>query len=443
MKRIVGSVAFALYLGWLAEGTVLEQVAMGISLYAFATCLQRISHRIAILECIGAIAALELLFVPVVTYWVEPSVMAADSSDYLVFIIPAYSAFFLGLFWFTKPPEHVQHRSYIMATRAYLQDKQGAAIALLIIGLAGFVVKITVLDAPSFISALPYSCLFISALYAHYSRSPFRRFVIGTVLLALLIYTVQEGMFGDLFLWILLLGLFVLAGRAKPLPMTLKGVFTTMAMLVLLLIQSIKMEYRVNTWGRQRDERNGSAGLMISLLYDRWQHPEKVVNGVHSLLALTRFNQGAIVGNAMAKVPANEPYAGGEVLLSVVHPFVPRFLWANKPITGGHENIRRFTSLPQHKSSSTNISPIGEGYVNFGYGGILFAFAYGLLLAVCFKIVLVRAIRIPSVLLWLPALFFGCLTMETDLLSTWGSLVNTAVFVAGLYWILNRLAIKI
>lgn len=443
MKRMAGSVGLALYMGWLAEGALLEIVAAGISFYVFATFLCQISNRIAILECISAIAVLELLLVPVGTYWLEPSVMATESFDYLVFMVPGYTAFAIGLGWFSNPAKHGQHQSLIAATKPYLQDKQKAAIILLVIGLVGFVVKLTVLNAPSFVSTLPYSCLFVSALYAYYSRSSFRYFIIGTVVLALLLYTVREGMFGDLFLWILLLSLFLLAGQSKPLPRTMTGVFIGVALLLLLLIQSIKMEYRVNTWGRQRDERNGSAELMVSLLYDRLQHPGKVFNVVQAFLAFARFNQGAIVGNAMANVPIHEPYANGEVLLAVIHPFVPRFLWTDKPITGGYENIRRFTSLPQHKASSSNISPIGEGYVNFGYGGILFAFAYGLLLSGCFKIVQNMAASRPSVILWLPALFFGSLTMETDLLSTWGSLVNTAVFIALLYWILNRFAIKI
>jgi len=118
-------------------------------------------------------------------------------------------------------------------------------------------------------------------------------------------------------------------------------------------------------------------------------------------------------------------------------------LWANKPQTGGYENIRRFTNLRQTENTSVNLSPLGEGYVNFGYGGILFALFYGSLLGGVFQWILSLADRIPSLVLWLPMLYIGCLTMETDLLSTWGSLLNNAIFIALLFWMLKRIGIQL
>jgi len=150
-----------------------------------------------------------------------------------------------------------------------------------------------------------------------------------------------------------------------------------------------------------------------------------------------------MIGSAMAKVPMHEPYANGEMLLSFVYPLVPRFLWSNKPQTGGYENIRRFTSLPQSENTSINISPIGEGYVNFGYGGIIFALVYGLLLSGVFHLLFYLSEKIPSIILWIPALYSGCLTMETDILSTWGSMVNCGIFVALLYGSLKRFTIQL
>ena len=146
-----------------------------------------------------------------------------------------------------------------------------------------------------------------------------------------------------------------------------------------------------------------------------------------------------MVGSAMAKVPMHEDFARGEVLLSLLYPVVPRLLWPGKPQTGGYENIRRFTSLRQFKNTSINLSPVGEGYVNFGYGGIVFLCLYGLLLGGIFRVVLHLADQVPSVVLWLPVLFIGCLTMETDLLSTWGSLLNNAIFIGLLFWAVKRL----
>ena len=182
---------------------------------------------------------------------------------------------------------------------------------------------------------------------------------------------------------------------------------------------------------------------MADLLVDRLTHPEKLLTVSHFFTAFVRFNQGIMIGSAMAKVPTHEAYAGGEVLLSFVYPLVPRVMWPGKPQTGGYENIRRFTTLPQFENTSINLSPLGEGYVNFGYGGILFSFVYGSLLGGCFRYLFYLSHRIPSVILWLPMLYAGCLTMETDLLSTWGSLLNSALFVLVLFGLLKRIGIEL
>ena len=81
--------------------------------------------------------------------------------------------------------------------------------------------------------------------------------------------------------------------------------------------------------------------------------------------------------------------------------------------------------------------------MNFGYGGIAFALLYGLLLGGLFQYVFFLSLRIPSVILWLPMLYIGCLTMETDVLSTWGSLANNAMFIAMLFWVLKRMGIQL
>lgn len=443
MKRRLFSVIVFFGSVQAANATWLEAMAVAVSLYAFLTFVDRIGQRIAIRECILFIASLEILLVPAVTYWVFPASMPVESSAYLGYALPAYGAFYAGLSWFSRHEPEQMHGGQIRASAAYLQDKQSASIMLLFIGLGGYALKTFVPAVPTMIGTLPSYCLFISAFYAHYSKSRLRLPIIGIVLAVLLAYTIQAGMFGELFFWLMLTALFVATGRPKPLTIRAKSGFIVAAALFLLLIQSVKGEYRRSTWGYQRSERRGNAGLLGELIADRFAHPGKMLNAEHLFVALARFNQGMMIGSAMAKVPRHEAYAKGEVLLSFLYPFVPRLVWPNKPQTGGYENIRRFTTLRQSENTSINLSPLGEGYVNFGYGGILFALLYGLLLGGVFRQVMHRSEQLPSLILWLPALFIGCLTMETDILSTWGSLVNTIIFVALLYWFTKRLGIQL
>ena len=427
---------------WWVGGSGYEALAVAFSVYTSLRFIKHVGQRIALPECIGFIATLEVLLVPALTYWVAPASMPVESTTYFSYALPACLAFYAGLntdTWSTA----TTHREHIQAATAYLQLRQGASVTLLVIGLVGFLLKLLLPDLPAFLGALPTTCLLTSAFYAYYAGSGHRRLHIGLVMAVLLANTVQMGMFGDLFFWLLLWLLVISTGLANPPTVLTKTVVVVLAVAFLLLVQSVKREYRHHTWGYQRSERTADAGLMADLFTDRISHPEKLLSVGHLYTSFVRFNQGIMIGSAMAKVPVHVAYARGEVLLSLLYPFVPRLLWPGKPQTGGYENIRRFTALPQFENTSINISPLGEGYVNFGYGGVLFALLYGVVLGRCFTYVFTLAGRVPSAILWLPMLFIGCLTMETDLLSTWGSLVNSALFISGLFWLLKQIGIEL
>ena len=442
MSRLLLSSAIFLGDFWLTNSSFYEALAVAFSVHTFLVFVERFGQRIALLDCLTFIAALEILLVPAVTYWVFPASMPIESTVYLGYALPAYGAFYVGIKWKTSHSVY-PHEWYVRRASNYLRQRPETVGVLLIIGLSGFFIKASFPDAPSFVSTLPMYCLLTSALYAYYADHSYRVLVIGLVSLILLVNTVRTGMFGDLFFWVFLLLLLGVVRRPKRITGKVKTVAFVCAFAFLLLIQSIKAEYRYYTWGRGRYERTTDTNLMVDLLTDRLTHPEKLLNLSHFFTAFVRFNQGIMIGSAMAKVPTHEDYAGGEVLLAFVYPLVPRPIWPGKPQTGGSENIRRFTTLPQFENTSINLSPLGEGYVNFGYGSILFAFVYGLLLSSCFQYVLHLAQRVPSVILWLPVLYVGCLTMETDLLSTWGSLLNSALFVCVLFWLLKQVGIKL
>lgn len=425
------------------DSTILEALAVAISAYAFLVFVADIGKTIALLSCISFIASLEILLVSAVTYWVFPASMPVESTVYFSYALPAFVAFYTGISWFDNRGSVHPSVVYIRAAAKHLQPNPSTCIVLLLIGLLGFVIKTVAPAAPTLISTMPSYCLCISAFYAYYSQSAYRFVVIGIVGIVLLANTVWSGMFGELFFWLLLAAIFLAAGMPERITKSLKATVIGSAFAFLLLIQSIKGEYRYSTWGYSRAERTADTGLMGKLIIDRLTHPEKLLNADHAFLSFVRFNQGIIIGSAMTKVPLHEDYAQGDVLLSLLYPFVPRLLWAEKPQTGGYENIRRFTNLRQTENTSINLSPLGEGYVNFGYGGILFSLFYGLLLGSVFWYALHLADHIPSLVLWLPMLYIGCLTMETDLLSTWGSLLNNAIFIALLFWVSTRVGIKL
>ncbi|QMW01448.1 hypothetical protein [Spirosoma foliorum] len=443
MGRLTLSFLVFLLLRWFVASAWYEALAVSFSAYTFVVFVYQIGQRIVILECISAIASLEILAVPAITYWLFPGSMPIESSTYFSYALPAYTAFYVGIGGLSGRDSETLHRQYIQYVIDYLQARQSVAVWLFVIGLGGFFLKALLPEVPAFLGALPMYCLLVSTLYAYYSTNAYWMLLVGLVISLLLINTVQTGMFGDLFFWLLFLLIFWTISLSEPITIRAKTMLVSLAFTLLLIIQSIKGEYRYNTWGSSRFDRTANAGLMAELLIDRFAHPGKLLNTRHFVASFGRFNQGIMIGSAMAKVPVHEAYANGEVLLSLVYPLVPRLLWPGKPQTGGYENIRRFTTLAQFENTSINLSPVGEGYVNFGYGGVLFAYLYGWLLRGGFQVVFSLADKMPSIILWLPMLYIGCLTMETDLLSTWGSLVNSALFIGFLSWSMKCIGVQL
>lgn len=83
-----------------------------------------------------------------------------------------------------------------------------------------------------------------------------------------------------------------------------------------------------------------------------------------------------------------------------------------------------------------NIGPYGEGYGNFGImGGVVFIFFYALLIALFLHKTLEKCKKYPSLIIWLPLLFYYVLTVETDILTTINSFIKSIVFVYIIYWI--------
>jgi hypothetical protein len=117
---------------------------------------------------------------------------------------------------------------------------------------------------------------------------------------------------------------------------------------------------------------------------------------------------------------------------------VPRFLWPDKPEAGGKANLKRFWGF-NLVGFSTNIGTLGEAYANFDrIGGIVYLFFYGLIFNLGLSLILKRSERRPTLILWLPFLFFTAIAVETDLLTTMGALVKSAIFAWIVFAFFNR-----
>jgi hypothetical protein len=233
------------------------------------------------------------------------------------------------------------------------------------------------------------------------------------------------GMFGEMLFLLILSAILVLLG--SEIKFHTKLLFTVIGILFILLIQSVKADYRAYSWVK-----GGGAdpAYFTELVVDRITDPGKSIDENKLFTTAVRMNQGWLVATTMYKVPYKHPFANGETIWqSVLASFVPRFMWPDKPESGGKANLWRFWGV-KLEGYSTNIGPVGEAYGNFGlWGGAIYMFFYGLF----FNFILSRILKIsetrPTLILWLPYLFLYTVNVETDLVTTMNSLTKGIFFV--------------
>jgi hypothetical protein len=185
---------------------------------------------------------------------------------------------------------------------------------------------------------------------------------------------------------------------------------------------------------------SSNTSIFYNLIIDKFENLETLLDEGSFFFTYIRMNQGFLVSRVMDYVPRVEDYANGSTIVrSLGAIIVPRFLWPDKPEAGGRENLSRFMGIKKRHNFSMNIGPYGEAYGNFGpVVGVGFILLYGLLLSFMLSSIIKRSFLTPSLLLWLPLLFYYTLTVETDLLTTLNSFFKGLIFMVVVYFIARR-----
>ncbi len=421
-----------------------------VAVAVFYLFFSQIGRKIVVLNIISLLAVVQWLLAPLVayTYFDKQSdlaqlwqtVMPISEEAYFSFALPATLCLVAGLNFPAFGKIKRDHHFYLEQAKLRLANT-ASYVPALFIGL-GFVfyelqnvVPFSLRAVFNFASLLS----FVAVLYGVYAKSELRFFYTFVVFVLLLRQVIQSGMFGELVFWTLLYALFFLLGK-KPKFATfllLGGI----VFLGVVSIQAIKSDYRKLVW--KNGNRGSDTGAFYNLVFDKITDPSNLVQPEALFFVNNRMNQGAIVARTMKMVPQEVPFANGETIgLSILAALVPRIFWPNKPMAGGHENVARFLKdkTAAKRQISYNLGPIGEAYANFGrVGGCLWLFFYGCVFRFLFLGVLHLCRSYPTLVLWIPFLFVGAVKVETDLLSTLGSVVKGGIFVSFIFFSFHHL----
>jgi hypothetical protein len=405
--------------------------------YSTYKFISGLTKRIGILDAVNIIGCLIYLVFPLLAYnifnnknifalkW--KSFMLIDKYEYFSFALPATLLLILGLSIPLSKHKKLSDVYLLRRARLYLFNKGYIGFLFILIGL---LCALIVPFSGESIRAIVYffsQLTFVGAIYLIYSNNRSKRLILIFILSLLIVQVVLTGMYGELIFWSLLGTIMILVGNSK-FSLIKRLVLITGGMFVILLIQSVKHEYRDKVWNGV--QRGNDPRLLFRLVQDRILNPASIFDPERIYNITVRGNQGYLVARAMEYVPKNEPFADGETIIkSVLSSIVPRILWKDKPRVGGHENICRFLGDCGKYNYSYNIGQLGEAYVNFGkVGGVLFMFIYGLFINWCFFTIRFMSLKHPTLILWIPLLFFSVLSLETDVLTFLNSFIKGCIF---------------
>ncbi|HVU57440.1 MAG TPA: hypothetical protein VHD83_20395 [Puia sp.] len=422
-----------------------EVISIVMMVYFLLEFLDDLGKKIAIFHLTILITVFMCLLMPILFYHVFPKgnfyarvwakYMPVDSETYFSFMVPATLTMILGLrLPLGKLKLNKDPKAYMERVREHLRTNPKQGTYLIVIGVvSGFLNPFV----PSVLSQILYfleHLTYVGVFYVLYSPTKGKRLYIILVIFLMLSQTMITGMFGE-FVFILALSL-VLIMLGKGFRFYWKLLVAVAGITLILLIQSVKAEYRMYSW------RGGGASpaYFLSLIGDRIANPSSIWEEKRIFAMSVRMNQGWLIAMTMYKVPNKLPFANGETIWqSVAASFVPRFMWPDKPEAGGRFNLRRFWGYKTYSSVSMNIGPMGEAYGNFGVtGGIIYMFFYGLFFNWMLFMILKLSEKTPTLVLWIPFLFLYTINIETDLVTTMNSLLKGVFFVWLIYTAFRR-----
>lgn len=420
-----------------------ESLALSTTFYNLIIYIYTLGKYINIPELTLSVFSFELLFMPVVAYNYRPSDMDIDPISYFNFAIPAIIAMSIG--YKVLDANNKFHFTLLIRAKEYIEKNNNMTYKFFYIGLIAYFMELIVPTSLKQIFTLFSNCLYISVLY-NYMAGKKRRLMIPIAVVSLmLLQTVRTGMFGHIFMWAVVWFPFMLINTRFGKSMFSKTVFVMVIFTFLPILQSVKYQYRIITWNKDRLEKDNDSSTLVNLFSNSFSnYKESVLDTEIMYESFNRLNQGSLLAKSMNYVPHYEPYANGEILLHFFYPFIPRLIWPGKPITGGKQNMLRFTGIDNGDINSSNISPLGEAYVNFeASGGILFMLFYGLLFRCVYNKIFELTIEKPTLLLWVPSLFIASTASDTDVLSIWGTCATGIVFLFLFDKIVKRFGIYI
>lgn len=414
-------------------------IGLAVSAGVFVKFVQDLGKRIEIRDLIAFLALMQWIVGPVLAYNVLPYdslyYMAVPEEEYMNYVVPACIALLTGMY-FPFTDERVIDLEDINKITIFLNDKKYLGYLIAFIGIAAGFAGEYLPKSLSFLFFLLSGLQFVGVYLILFTDSKFKWPAFFLIMGMSISSSVLMGMFGELVLW-MMFSLLIISLVLK-IPMVGKVAFLAFGMIMILVIQSTKQEYRMATWYAESELSNSQ--IYKQVLMSKLENPSDLID-VSSMQNMgARLNQGWIIARILNHMPDNYEFVKGETIETALYAgLLPRVLAPKKAVAGGRANFERFTGTELPETTSMDISLVGEGYANYGkLGGIVFLLFIGFFYNWIIIQTIVIAKTYPTVILWLPILFFQVVKAETDFATVFNHFTKAAMVAFMVFWGMTR-----
>jgi hypothetical protein len=213
------------------------------------------------------------------------------------------------------------------------------------------------------------------------------------------------------------------------------------------IFSSIKYEFRSAVWYE------GQYSIFDKVVLIEQLYTERKLNKATPLVnnyegkdhMLWRFSyQMSAMSLVLQETPVRVPFWGGDTYIPLISKFIPRFMWADKPLEGlGYKFGTTYRIISTWNTKTSINTPIlAELYMNFGFAGLYFgSFLLGVIYFFLSKLFNSPSVTYASSVVGM-AIIFPLMIWESNFSLVFGNLLLITLTFLGLYRVMRFFYMK-
>lgn len=406
----------------------LSALAISIFFFWIAKLLVAANHYLPIKELFLSLYSLQYLFSPALMYnGLEDYTiyrMQIPADQYFNFIIPAFIIFSLGFAVFFKSSEFKVNQEDI---NKWLEKNSKVPFVFIAIGFVAPFLYYVLPAQLNFIIYLLESLKYIGLFILISSSKKLNVLPLVVIYFFVVVSSFAGGMFHDLLIWIVMLGL-IISFRYKP-KIHFKLIGTAFFVLFAIFIQSLKKDLRDKIW----DEKSSvSIDMITSLAESKFgDGSDSVANMLILGEGVNRINQGWVLASTINNVPASVGHTHGELITSYLFAAtLPRFLAPNKMKGGNTEYFNIYSGHTTNEGTVMVLGLFAESYIEFeNWGAYVYVFCFGMMYGYFLNAFKKNSKSYPIIPIFALLVFIYPIRPDCDTQTALGHLFKTSLFL--------------